>query len=389
MDRFKDFDATGVAPNGRLYAGDLNLMQDLVAALSDFAQTIDANVLRVGDSSLSLSKFGTGELWFSNMLRVTGILRGLGGLVAGTYTTAARNSIPAGSRPYGLLILNTDTNRYEQNLGTDAVPDWQGVGRGIANADVAAAAAIARSKLDFGAGLVNSDIAAAAGIVESKLNLTHYLLNRVVTLTSASVSPFACLGKALFVECFASGGGGGGCAATGAGQVGAGGGGGSGGYSCAFLTANLIGNLVFTINAAGAGVSGADGADGGSTEFQNNLGTVVCKANGGKGGKAAVVTPPLVGGDGGLGGVLIGAVGDLTLGGQPGEAGMALQAVANGFLGGRGGGLGGPSTKNSGAGTSAQASGGGGGGGAARGPSSSAVAGGNGGSGMIRIWEFL
>ncbi len=40
---------------------------------------------------------------------------------------------------------------------------------GIVNADVASAAAIARSKLDFGSGLVNSDIAAAAAIAISKL----------------------------------------------------------------------------------------------------------------------------------------------------------------------------------------------------------------------------
>ena len=42
---------------------------------------------------------------------------------------------------------------------------------GIVNADVAGAAAIARSKLDFGAGLVNGDISAAAAIALSKLNI--------------------------------------------------------------------------------------------------------------------------------------------------------------------------------------------------------------------------
>lgn len=39
----------------------------------------------------------------------------------------------------------------------------------IVNADVNAAAAIARSKLDFGSGLVNADIAAAAAIAKTKL----------------------------------------------------------------------------------------------------------------------------------------------------------------------------------------------------------------------------
>ncbi len=42
-------------------------------------------------------------------------------------------------------------------------------GSGLVNADIAAAAAIARSKLDFGSGLVNADIAAAAAIGISKL----------------------------------------------------------------------------------------------------------------------------------------------------------------------------------------------------------------------------
>lgn len=41
----------------------------------------------------------------------------------------------------------------------------------IINGDINAAAAIARSKLDFGTGLVNADIDAAAAIAESKLNL--------------------------------------------------------------------------------------------------------------------------------------------------------------------------------------------------------------------------
>ena len=51
--------------------------------------------------------------------------------------------------------------------GTAAAP--QIAAGAITNADVNAAAAIARSKLDFGAGLVNADIAAGAAIAKSKL----------------------------------------------------------------------------------------------------------------------------------------------------------------------------------------------------------------------------
>jgi hypothetical protein len=47
----------------------------------------------------------------------------------------------------------------------------------IVNADVSAAAAIARSKLDFGSGLTNADLAAAAAIAYSKLALTGSITN--------------------------------------------------------------------------------------------------------------------------------------------------------------------------------------------------------------------
>lgn len=124
MNRIKSFDATGIAPNGRLYAGDLNLLQDLVAALIDYAQNIGTGTLAIGDSSLVLSKFGVGEIQISAALRTLGILRAAGGLISGAYTTTTRNAIPAGSRPYGLVILNTTTNQYEWNIGTDAVPNW-------------------------------------------------------------------------------------------------------------------------------------------------------------------------------------------------------------------------------------------------------------------------
>jgi hypothetical protein len=64
----------------------------------------------------------------------------------------------------------------------------------IVNADVAAAAAIARSKLDFGGGLVNADIAAAAAIAYSKLNLSASILSADIvdgTLVDADVAAAA------------------------------------------------------------------------------------------------------------------------------------------------------------------------------------------------------
>lgn len=130
MQRFKNFVSTGLATNGRLYAGDLNLMQDLAAAQSDFGQTHDVATLRVGDGSLQLTKFGTGEGRFTGSLRVDGILRGLGGLIAGTFTTPQRDAMASGAAPYGTLILNTTKNSYEWNKGTDTTRSWQPVGVG-------------------------------------------------------------------------------------------------------------------------------------------------------------------------------------------------------------------------------------------------------------------
>jgi microcystin-dependent protein len=117
--------ATGVAPDGRWFAGDINAIEDAVAAIADFTQTIGLGALSIGESGLQFLRFGAGEARLTGLLRVDGILRGLGGLFAGTFTTTARDAIPLGSRPYGLVILNTDTNRHEWNAGTDAVPSWQ------------------------------------------------------------------------------------------------------------------------------------------------------------------------------------------------------------------------------------------------------------------------
>ena len=64
-------------------------------------------------------------------------------------------------------------------------------GSGLVNGDVAAAAAIARSKLDFGSGLVNSDIAAAAAIAYSKLALSNSIVNGDIVDTTIKGRKFA------------------------------------------------------------------------------------------------------------------------------------------------------------------------------------------------------
>ncbi len=124
MQRVKNFEATGLAPNGRLYAGDLNAIQDAAAAKADFTQTIDLANLRVGETGLQLLRYGPSEARISGALRTDGIVRGLGGLFGGTFTTTQRDALTAEQRPYGLIILNTTTNQYEFNAGTPSSPVW-------------------------------------------------------------------------------------------------------------------------------------------------------------------------------------------------------------------------------------------------------------------------
>ncbi len=126
--RIKVFESTGLAPNGRLYAGDLNGIQDHLADQSNFSQEVDAAVFGIGESALQLLRYGPGEARLSGAARIDGIFRALGGLYAGAFTTAQRNAIASGGAPYGLIILNTTTNQYEWNKGTDAARNWQSMG---------------------------------------------------------------------------------------------------------------------------------------------------------------------------------------------------------------------------------------------------------------------
>jgi hypothetical protein len=184
VNRLKTYVADGTIPNSRLYAGDMNALQDAVAALSDATQTIKANAYSIHDDALQLVKYGTLEARLSGALRTDGILRGLSGLIAGAYTTTARNAITA--PPYGLVILNTTTNAYEWNSGTSDSPNWKPFGgftpsgsggTKVVNADVDAAAAIAYSKLALAGHLVNADIATGAAIGYAKLNLAGSVVN--------------------------------------------------------------------------------------------------------------------------------------------------------------------------------------------------------------------
>lgn len=126
MIRVKTFNSTGVATDGRIYAGDLNAIQDAAAALADFTQTIDLASIRVGEAGLSLVRYAAGEARLTGALRTDGIVRALGGLYAGAFTEVQRNALV--NPIYGLVILNTTSNRYEWNSGTPGAPVWVGLG---------------------------------------------------------------------------------------------------------------------------------------------------------------------------------------------------------------------------------------------------------------------
>lgn len=128
MSRIKTFDSTGLATAGRLYAGDLNQIQDQYADLSNFSQAIALGSLAVGEAGLQLVRYGVGEARISGALRIDGILRALGGLYAGAFTTAQRDAIPANLAPTGLIIYNTTLGALQVNSGTDASRNWTSPG---------------------------------------------------------------------------------------------------------------------------------------------------------------------------------------------------------------------------------------------------------------------
>lgn len=108
-----------------MYSGDLNAIQDQYADLWNLTQNVGVGALAVGESGLQLIRYGAGEARLTGALRIDGILRALGGDIPAAFTTTARDAIGAGLAPYGLRILNTTTNRYEWNRGTDLARDWQ------------------------------------------------------------------------------------------------------------------------------------------------------------------------------------------------------------------------------------------------------------------------
>ena len=175
MDRVKTFEATGTAPNGRLYAGDLNAIQDAAAGIDDLTQHINLGSISIGESGLQLLRYGASEARLSGALRTDKLIRALGGIMPPQLTTTQRDALPSGERPFTLIIYNTTTSQYEFNAGTDGTPNWQplsssGLEDGSVTNDKLAANAVTTDKIQDGtitagdiSGTLKPSVSAAAG----------------------------------------------------------------------------------------------------------------------------------------------------------------------------------------------------------------------------------
>lgn len=114
------------------------MIQDQYADLANLLQNLSVATLAIGESGLQLIRYGAGEARITGALRMDGIVRALGGLYAGAFTTTARNALTQAQRPYGLIILNTTTNQYEWNSGTDVAPVWVPFGGSVAQGTLGA-----------------------------------------------------------------------------------------------------------------------------------------------------------------------------------------------------------------------------------------------------------
>lgn len=130
MQRFKTFDGTGVAPNGRLYPVDLNTLQDLAAAQSDYSQRINLGELHIGESGLALVRYAAGVMRLEGGLRVDALFTA-GSIQPTNLTQAQRDALAAGLAPKGVAIYNTDKNRWEFNSGDDTTRVWESFGTNV------------------------------------------------------------------------------------------------------------------------------------------------------------------------------------------------------------------------------------------------------------------
>lgn len=108
---------------------------------------MEVGSLAIGEAGLQLLRYGAGEARLSGAFRTDGVVRALGGVYAGSFTTTQRDAIA--NPPYGLLVTNSETNELEMNYGTPAAPSWGSIGTNppFTTADIANGA-ITSAKVD-------------------------------------------------------------------------------------------------------------------------------------------------------------------------------------------------------------------------------------------------
>lgn len=128
MQRVKTFDATGVAPGGRLFAGDLNAIQDAAAGLTDLTQVFKAGEVHIGENGLAFTRVGAGRVNLAGELDIADLLKPSAALVFVNLTTTQRDALASGKAPKGSTIYNTTLNCVQCNIGTDGSRNWINVG---------------------------------------------------------------------------------------------------------------------------------------------------------------------------------------------------------------------------------------------------------------------
>lgn len=209
---------------------------------------------------------------------------------------------------------------------------------------------------------------------------------RSTPLTSGTVFTTGVDTESIRIKLVGGGGGGGGCTSV-ASAAAAGGGGGSGAYAEKTFDVLPNTNYTYAVGAAGTGVSGAAGNNGGNSTF--TVGATTVTAPGGGGAPVATAATTLTARAGGAGGT-IATNGDVNSTGSPGMYGVVLIVATPIVASGKGadsqfgsGGLGLVAAAN---GNNATGFGGGGGGSATG--ASAVRTGGSGTAGLIIVEEY-